>query len=143
MIFVDTNVLVYSTVRECERYREARDFLDARVTSGVPLFVSSQVLREFLAVMSRPQLFSQASSLDSLTERVAEYESIFRVLDDDEVVRRELTVLLRRVPVGGKQVHDANIVATMLANGLTKLATFNRKDFVRFAPPIELIPVAP
>ena len=32
----------------------------------------------------------------------------------------------------GKQVHDANIVATMRANGLKRLATFNVADFARF-----------
>ena len=32
----------------------------------------------------------------------------------------------------GKQIHDANIVATMRANGLERLATFNVADFVRF-----------
>jgi predicted nucleic acid-binding protein len=35
--------------------------------------------------------------------------------------------------VAGRQVHDANIVATMLANGITRLLTFNVADFRRFA----------
>jgi predicted nucleic acid-binding protein len=30
-------------------------------------------------------------------------------------------------------VHDANIVATMLANGIARLLTFNVTDFRRFA----------
>ena len=41
--------------------------------------------------------------------------------------------------VGGKQVHDANIVATMLARGVTRLLTFNAADFRRFEPLVELI----
>jgi predicted nucleic acid-binding protein len=35
-------------------------------------------------------------------------------------------------PIGGKQVHDANIVATMLVYGIPCLLTHNAKDFERF-----------
>ncbi len=41
--------------------------------------------------------------------------------------------------MGGRQVHDANIVATMLAHGETRLLTANRSDFRRFEPRIELV----
>jgi predicted nucleic acid-binding protein len=44
-------------------------------------------------------------------------------------------------PSGGRQIHDANIVATMLAHEITRLATFNLADFRRFADCIELVPV--
>jgi predicted nucleic acid-binding protein len=36
-------------------------------------------------------------------------------------------------------VHDANIVATMLAHGETRLLTFNGADFRRFASLIEVV----
>ena len=35
-------------------------------------------------------------------------------------------------PIGGKQVHDANIVATMLVYGIPCLLTHNARDFERF-----------
>jgi predicted nucleic acid-binding protein len=38
----------------------------------------------------------------------------------------------------GRQVHDANIVATMLDCGVRRLLTFNLTDFRRFAPLIEM-----
>ena len=41
----------------------------------------------------------------------------------------------------GKQVHDCNIVATMLANGIPRLATRNPTDFKRFASLITVVPV--
>ena len=40
---------------------------------------------------------------------------------------------------GGKQVHDANIVATMIAHGETRLLTFNESDFRRFGSLIEVV----
>ena len=51
--------------------------------------------------------------------------------------------LLNAVPIGGKQVHDANIVATMLAHGLKRLLTHNVADFRRFSPWIDVVPLVP
>ncbi len=35
--------------------------------------------------------------------------------------------------VSGVQVHDAHLVATMLANGVSHILTFNTADFMRYA----------
>ena len=43
------------------------------------------------------------------------------------------------VAVGGKQIHNANIVATMLAYGERKLLTLNAADFRRYEDRIELV----
>jgi predicted nucleic acid-binding protein len=47
--------------------------------------------------------------------------------------------LSRGFSFGGRQVHDANIVATMLAHGETRLLTFNDADFRRFSSVIEVV----
>jgi predicted nucleic acid-binding protein len=57
----------------------------------------------------------------------------FEVVEDGPDTRAQLLTLLTAYPVAGRQVHDANIVATMLANGITRLLTFNVADFRRFA----------
>ena len=36
-------------------------------------------------------------------------------------------------------MHDANIVATMLAHGERRLLTFNEADFRRFNPLIDIV----
>jgi len=38
----------------------------------------------------------------------------------------------------GRQVHDANVVATMLEHGIRRLLTFNAADFRRFARIIDI-----
>ena len=47
----------------------------------------------------------------------------------------------RDVEVGGRQVHDANIVATMLAHGERRLLTLNARGFRRYGDRIELAAV--
>ena len=63
----------------------------------------------------------------------------FAVLEDGPGVMEMLTALCREVPIAGKQVHDANIVATMLAHGERRLFTFNTRDFRRYGDRIDLI----
>ena len=63
----------------------------------------------------------------------------FEILEDCYWVTEPLMVLCRAVPVGGRQIHDANIVATMLAHGECRLMTFNTTDFRRFRDRIEFV----
>jgi hypothetical protein len=56
----------------------------------------------------------------------------FEVADDTAAVTGQLLELMGNYPIGGKQVHDANIVATMLVYDIPCLLTHNAKDFGRF-----------
>jgi predicted nucleic acid-binding protein len=46
------------------------------------------------------------------------------------------------VECAGKQVHDANVVATMLVHGVDTLVTLNSDDFVRFSGHIQVVGLA-
>ena len=63
----------------------------------------------------------------------------FEILEDGPRVTEWLVGPCREYPVGGRQIHDANIVATMLAHGEGRLLTFNGADFRRFGDRIELV----
>jgi hypothetical protein len=47
-------------------------------------------------------------------------------------VADRLQALLTDVECSGKQVHDANVVATMLARGVGTVVTMTLADFARF-----------
>lgn len=65
----------------------------------------------------------------------------FEVLEDGPHVTDVLATPCREVPVAGGQVHDANIVATMLAHGERRLSTVNARDFRRYGDRLELVAV--
>jgi hypothetical protein len=52
------------------------------------------------------------------------------------------TALLREHPVSGRKIFDVQLVATLLANGVRRLYTFNRIDFELFTEIDVLTPVA-
>jgi predicted nucleic acid-binding protein len=135
---VDTNVLVYATASSAPFRDRARAAL-VRLAADEPLSVSRQILREYVAVMTRPQTWGKALSLAEAMTDAAVFERRFTVLEDGPPVWDQLMGLSRRYSFGGRQVHDANVVATMLAHGERRLLTFNEADFRRFTPLIEVI----
>lgn len=81
---------------------------------------------------TRPQTFAHFSTSNVVIERVQYFEERFQVTDDTATVTEHLTRLMGDFKIGGKQVHDANIVATLLACEIPCLLTHNVKDFQRF-----------
>jgi predicted nucleic acid-binding protein len=145
-IFLDTNVLVYATQvgrggTSTSQHGAAERALQRLQRSGARLWVSRQVLREYLAVVTRPQGQSPALPMHEAVTDVRRFVSLFALAEDGPGTTDRLLDLLQRFPSAGRQVHDANIVATMLSHGLQRLLTFNTTDFVRFASVIDLEPV--
>jgi predicted nucleic acid-binding protein len=141
-VFLDTNILVYASVAESPFHAAAMNALGALAQAGVELWISRQVLREYLATLTRPQAFTPPLPSALLTSAVRDFQRRFRVAEDDPAVTEALLRLLEQLPVGGRQVHDANIVATMQAYGVSRLLTANVPDFARFAHLITLVPLA-
>lgn len=71
------------------------------------------------------------------------HESQFQIAEDNSAVTARLLSLVDQFPVAGKQVHDANIVATMQVYGIRRLLTHNVADFTRFASLLEILPLIP
>lgn len=139
--FVDTNVLVYAAALGAPLHRQALEELQRRHQSGQELWISRQVLREYLATLSRPQTFAQPTPIPELTRDARYLLSHFRIAEDGPAVTEKLLHLLEKRSPGGKQVHDANVVATMAAHGITELLTHNVSDFARIADIIQVTPL--
>ena len=143
-MFVDTSVLVHARIREAPRHDEARVALGramqgSDMPGSEPLRISRQVMREYLAVITWPQTWPVAVSRVEALHDMLRLAPIFQILEDGPAVTDQLAALSRVVTFRGSQVHDANIVATMLAYGERRLLTFNREDFLRYGDRIELV----
>ncbi len=140
-VFLDTNVLVYAKSALSPFHAAAMAKLTGLAGAGHPLWVSRQTFREYLAVMSRPGALTTPVPIAVLCADVRSFESQFAVAEDGPSVTAQLLTLLNSVTCLGKQVHDANIVATMLAHGIRNLLTHNVADFTRFAGSITVLPL--
>ena len=138
-MFVDTNVLVYARIAESSDHHVAAAQLRRAAQNAEPRRISRQIIREYLAVLTRPQPWS---SVPSRQEALDDIDDLFRgyeILEDSPQVTQTLLALCRQIPISGRQIHDANIVATMLAYGEHRLLTFNTSDFRRYQDRIELV----
>jgi predicted nucleic acid-binding protein len=121
-----------------------RDSSAARgIQAGAELWVSRQILREYLAVLTRPGTTTLASPAATAVADIAAFVRMFRVADDTGDVTTKLLALVQSVPMGGKQIHDANLVATMQAYGIPRLLTHNVADLKRFGALITVVPIVP
>ena len=90
-------------------------------------------------MVTRQQIWGKPLTLAQAVADTAAFVRQFTVLEDGPLVWDRLVMLSRRDPFAGRQVHDANIVATMLAHGERRLLTLNGPDFRRFARLIEVV----
>jgi predicted nucleic acid-binding protein len=140
-VFLDTNVLVAASAEAHPSHAMAAALVASLVADRVPLAISAQVCREFLSVMTRQPLgAARALTVAEARAAIEGWRRSCAVLKEDDAVQSELVELVRGQDVKGKQVHDANIVATMRANGIDRLATLNAADFKRFEDEIAVEP---
>ena len=128
---VDTNVLIFALDADSPHHKAARNLVEAARDGAITLYVTSQILCEFVA---KPR--GSAEALDV----IAGLLSFLHVLP---VLAHAVTgwmSLLRRCPVTGGDVFDLQIVATMLASDVSRIYTFNNAEFEMFS---ELAVISP
>ncbi|HUA42270.1 MAG TPA: PIN domain-containing protein [Streptosporangiaceae bacterium] len=141
-VLVDTNVFLSATDQGRAEHRQALAILNEWTARGTTLYASGQIMREYLAVATRPV---EANGLGlKQADAVANVRALrtrTSLLAEEASVADRLLDLLSEIPCSGKQVHDANVVATMLVHGIDSLVTINVTDFSRFGHLIALIPL--
>lgn len=140
-IFVDTNVVVHARNADSPNHAAAVKRLSALETAGAELWISRQVLREFAVIVSKQMMTRNAYDAGVLAGELGKLEREYVVADEDADVTRHWKQLIQTYEVKGKTIHDANIVATMLAFGVTQLLTQNVADFRRYEPQITILPL--
>jgi predicted nucleic acid-binding protein len=140
-VFVDANILVYANASTAPFRAAAQARLQSLIAGGVVLCISRQICREYLATLSRPQFFAKPTTSAVLVADVRRFEQQFRILEDGPVVTKYLLDILLQTPCGGKQIHDANIVATMLTHEISRILSHNVVDVTRFANVVTVLTI--
>lgn len=103
--------------------------------SGEVLCFTPQVLAEFWNVCTRPASARSGLglSIESTERKVRLIEKHFRLVPDNPVTFVEWRRLVSDLKVIGVQVHDARLVASMIAHNISHLVSFNDRDFHRYS----------
>lgn len=131
-LFLDTSVIVAASVAAHPSHQTARSFVTARAASQTPFCISPQICREFLAVLTRQPVSGVTFTVEAAVRALEEWRKGCTLLAETDATVASCVELVGRHQVRGKQVHDCNVVAVMLAHGVPQLATRNAADFTRF-----------
>ncbi|MCL0057703.1 PIN domain-containing protein [Dehalococcoidales bacterium] len=132
--FVDTNILAYALDTESLFHLKAIDLVNRAGRGEIRICISPQVAGELYATITNPRKVSHHLSPDEAVEIVRsiwEAENIQKLYPKESTLKLTLD-LVKRYQLRALDFFDAQIVATMLENGLTTLYTVNEDDFAIF-----------
>ena len=92
-------------------------------------YVTSQILCEFYSIVTNARRVPKPRSPDDALRAISGLLAFLHVLPVPAHTVDGWLDLLSRHPVTGGDVFDLHIVATMQANGVPRIYTFNTADF--------------
>lgn len=135
IVLVDTGILLRMLEPTDPRHSAVRTGVRALRARGDSLVITAQNAAEFWNVCTRPASArgGYGLSVDDAYWRLCIIERLFPVIPEVSSAYQIWRDLLVAYGVMGVQVHDAGLVAIMLAHGITHILTLNGSDFTRYA----------
>jgi uncharacterized protein len=130
---VDTNVLVYALDADAPQHTASRVLLETARNRTTILYVTPQIISEFYSVVTNSRRVSKPCSPGDALNAISGMLGFLDVLPIPAYTVEGLLNLLHRHPVTGGDVFDLQIVATMQANDIRRIYTFNTDDFAAFS----------
>jgi predicted nucleic acid-binding protein len=133
-ILADTGVILRLYDQSDPWHSDAVRSVNTLKAQGERNVVASQNIREFWNTCTRPTSARNGLglSLAETNRRVISLENLYAIIVDDPASYPIWKQLVFHHSVKGKQVHDANLVALMMAHGINHILTFNGPDFSRY-----------
>ncbi|MEW6233755.1 MAG: PIN domain-containing protein [Candidatus Omnitrophota bacterium] len=132
---LDANVLVYAYDESSPYHAAALQLVEKGRGGEISLCLTPQVLNEFFAVITDPRRVAHHfTAQEALQEMVKFYRSkrILTIFPNSLTIEIMLE-LLKRHPVVKQDIFDLQLAATMLANNITRIYTYNAEDFIKFS----------
>lgn len=125
MIFVDTNILVYSVDKKSPKNIKAQQFLYSNYRK---LAISHQCVMEFIRVVTHKSN-PNPLTLEQAVAAIGIIVSRCRLITPNELSFQLAIELIQKYNSGGKRVFDIYLAATSLSLGINTIATDNTKHF--------------
>jgi predicted nucleic acid-binding protein len=130
---VDTNILLRFVNVNDPEHALVSEAVRRLLQRGEVLHYAQQNRREFWNVCTRPANRNGLGySVEEAILRVSEVDAVFSRIPDQARAGPIWDRLVRQYRVMGVAVHDAQLVATMLAHGINRILTLNVADFERY-----------
>lgn len=139
MVLLDTNILVYAMNAEAEFHTASLEIRDKALDGEFAACLAPQVLYEYFSIVTRANMVASpltvAEALSDVETLAEAFPLIFPPVDH---VQRTVA-LMRQAGLSRRHIFDVGLVATMLANGVTRIYTFD-DDYHRIPGITVLVP---
>ena len=133
-VLVDTNILLRSVEPLHPQYSIAVQAVARLLAQDTTVYFTLQNIAEFWNVATRPKDKNGLGlTIPAVVSKVEKIENLLILLPDTPAVYAQWKRIVLDHNVSGVQVHDARLVATMKAHGVTGLLTFDVGDFSRYS----------
>ena len=139
---VDANVLVYAFDADALQHLASRNLLDVGRRGAATIYVTSQILCEFYSIVTNPRRVAKPRRAADAVAAIAGMLSFVQVLPTPARAVEAWLDLLRLRPVTGGDIFDLQIIATMKANNVSRIYTYNAADFRVFPELTVVVPGA-
>jgi predicted nucleic acid-binding protein len=128
-VLIDTNILIYATLEDDPRFTRSRELLLA-ASGGQERFVSVQNLAEMYPNLTGPKMErpDDPALARAKIQSIASLPGI-QVLPLTGDVASIALELCEKYGITRQRYYDAQIVATMIVNGIGTILTENDRDF--------------
>lgn len=131
---LDTNVLVYAVDESSPFHKDSKNIRDNALLGNIALCICPQVLMEFFAILTDSRRVKNPGEPDAVIEEIEKYlssKNIAKIYPEEDTLPKTIE-LLRKYKLRRQTVFDAQLVATMLSNNVTRIYTYNEDDFLKF-----------
>lgn len=132
---LDTNVLIYAADRSAAFHEVAEALCNRGLRGEVSVAVSPQILMEFFAVITSPRRVARPQTPAVAREEMRKWvqaRTVQKIFPTHDAITRVLMLLEAHPNVTQQDIFDCHLVATMQANAVTRIYTYNRQHFLRF-----------
>jgi len=134
LFLVDTDLLLRSVDPSHPMNADAANAINTMRQRGDRLHIVPQNLIEFWNVYTRPlERNGMGRTAAEAEAQVNRLKALFPLLLDIPAIYQEWERLVIAHAAIGVNVHDARLLAAMLAHNLTHILTFNTSDFTRYS----------
>jgi len=127
--FIDTNILIYSTLEDDLKKNEAAN----KILNEKPnLFISNQIIFEYINSVTDNALFEYPLTLDNALANIDRYLLFIQVVENHNIDYLELKKVVTKYNIDKTQLFDLNIYLIMKLNDISNLITFNTNNFEMF-----------
>lgn len=128
---LDANVLVYAIVLGSPHHEPPRRISDGALAGDISACVTAQVLLDVFSIAANPKRVTPHQSAAAVWNAVAVYQNTLRVLPAPDDLLERMQALAEPLGITGARIFDVQHAATMLANGVSRVYTFDADVFGR------------